>query len=60
MINALLTTAVEASAIFPVIPVVKIPVGIIVIAPPLVEMGAGVLMVLIVPTPESKNYWGIR
>ena len=39
---------------FPATLVRKTPVGIRVIAPPLVDMGAGAVMVLIVVTPDTK------
>ena len=52
MVNALPTTAVEASAILPAIVVVNIPVGISVIVPPPKEIGLGAVMVTIGVTPE--------
>jgi hypothetical protein len=49
-----LTTAVDASAIFPAVVVVKIPVGMIVIRPPLVDIGAGAVIVAIAVVPDTK------
>ncbi len=51
--SALLTTAVEANAIFPVTLVTNKPVGIMVIWHPLVDP-VGAVMVLIVVVPETK------
>ena len=55
MIRALLTTAVEASAIFPPVVVVNIPVGIRVICPPVLEIGNGAVMVTIGVTPDTNE-----
>jgi hypothetical protein len=54
MIKALLTTAVEANAIFPAVVVVNVPVGIKVICPPVPEIGAGAVMVAIAVTPDTN------
>ena len=51
----MLTTAVDANAIFPAVVVVNIPVGIIVICPPVVEIGAGAVIVAIAVVPETKT-----
>jgi len=55
MINALLTTAVDASAMFPLVAVVKMPVGIKVICPPPEEIGDGAVMVVICVVPLMKT-----
>ena len=47
----MLTTAVDASAIFPAVVVVKIPVGIKVMDPPPADIGAGAVIVSIAATP---------
>ena len=47
----MLTTAVDASAMFPAVVVVKIPVGIKVMVPPPVDIGAGGVIVTIGVTP---------
>jgi hypothetical protein len=51
MVKALLTTAVDASAMFPAVVVVKIPVGIKVMVPPPVDIGEGAVIVAIAATP---------
>ena len=48
------TTAVDASAMFPAVVVVKMPVGIIVICPPVVAIPVGAVMVTIAVVPEIK------
>jgi len=55
MMSALLTTAVDATAMFPVMPVVNMPVGINVIWPPVPEMGDGAVMVLMVVVPDTNE-----
>lgn len=45
------TTAVDASAIFPAVVVVKIPVGMKVIVPPPVDIGDGAVIVAIAAVP---------
>lgn len=47
----MLTTAVDASAMFPAVVVVKIPVGISVIDPPPVDIGEGAVIVTIAVVP---------
>ena len=47
----MLTTAVDASAMFPAVVVVKIPVGIKVMVPPPVDIGEGAVIVTIAATP---------
>lgn len=47
----MLTTAVDASAMFPAVVVVKIPVGIRVIDPPPVDIGDGAVIVTIAVVP---------
>ena len=54
MIRALLTTAVEANAIFPPVVVVNIPVGIKVICPPVPEIGTGAVIVAIGVVPDTN------
>lgn len=54
MMSALFTTAVDAKAILPVIPVENKPVGISVIWPPPSDMGDGAVIVVIVAMPEIK------
>jgi hypothetical protein len=51
MTKALLTTAVDASAMFPAVVVVKMPVGISVIAPPPDAIGAGGVIVAMAVVP---------
>jgi hypothetical protein len=53
--SALLTTAVDAKAILPAVVVVKIPVGISVIWPPVLIMGLGGVIVAIAVVPETKT-----
>ena len=55
MTNALFTTDVEAKAIFPAVVVVKIPVGINVICPPVDVMPVGGVIVTIGVTPDIKT-----
>jgi len=55
IISALLTTAVEARAMFPAVVVVNIPVGINVICPPVVDIGAGAVIVAIAVVPETNT-----
>ena len=52
--RALLTTAVDARAMFPVVSVIQSPVGIKVICPPPEVIGAGGVIVLSVVVPETK------
>ena len=47
--------AVEAKAILSAVVVVKIPVGIIVIKPPFVEIGEGAVIVAIAVVPETNK-----
>ena len=54
MIKALLTTAVEANAIFPAVVVVNMPVGINVICPPVLEIGNGAVMVTTGVVPDTN------
>lgn len=51
IVIALLTTAVEARAMLPPVVVVNIPVGISVIVPPPVEIGAGAVIVAMAAVP---------
>jgi hypothetical protein len=51
-VNARLTTAVPATAILPAVVQVNAPVGIKVIVPPVVEIGAGAVMVTMAAVPE--------
>lgn len=53
--SALLTTAVPARAIFPAVVQVNMPVGINVIVPPPVEIGAAAVMVTTAVVPEIKT-----
>ena len=53
-ISALLTTAVEAKAILPVVFVVQRPVGINVTFPPFPAIAAGGVIVAIAVTPDTK------
>ena len=53
--SALLTTAVPAKAIFPAVVHVNTPVGINVIVPPPVEIGAAAVMVTTAVVPEIKT-----
>ena len=52
--SALLTTAVPATAMFPAVVQVNAPVGINVIVPPPVEIGAAAVMVTTAVVPETK------
>lgn len=52
--SARLTTAVPATAIFPAVVQVNAPVGINVIVPPPVEIGAAAVMVTTAVVPETK------
>ena len=49
------TTAVDASAMFPAVVVVKMPVGIIVICPPVVAIPVGAVIVTIAVVPETNE-----
>ena len=53
-INAFDTTATDANAIFPVVAVVKSPVGISVICPPFVNVLGGVIVVIAV-VPDTNE-----
>ena len=53
-VKALLTTAVPEIAILPAAVQVKAPVGITVIVPPPVEIGAGAVIVTTAAVPEIK------
>ena len=53
--RALETTVVEARAMLPVTPVTKMPVGIMVICPPLALMGEGGVIVSMVVVPDTKT-----
>jgi hypothetical protein len=55
MYKALLTTAVDASAIFPAVVVVKIPVGINITKPPFCKTGEVVFIVAIAVVPDIKT-----
>jgi hypothetical protein len=55
MYKALLTTAVDASAIFPAVVVVKIPVGINMTKPPFCKTGEVVFIVAIAVVPDIKT-----
>jgi hypothetical protein len=54
MVNALPTIAVEAKAMLPAIVVVNMPVGIIVICPPVVKILVGGVIVTIAVVPDTK------
>ena len=49
------TTAVDASAMFPAVVVVKMPVGISVICPPVVAIPVGAVIVTIAVVPETNE-----
>jgi len=53
-VSALFTTAVPATAIFPAVVQVNAPVGIKVIVPPPVEIGAAAVIVTTAVVPETK------
>ena len=55
MYRALLTTAVDASAIFPAVVVVKMPVGISMANPPFCKIGEVVFIVAIAVVPDIKT-----
>ena len=54
IINALLITAVEANATFPLVLIVHNPVGINVIDPPVNDIGLGAVIVEIVDVPDTN------
>jgi len=54
IVSALFNTAVVANAILPAVLVDHSPVGISVICPPVVDIGNGAVMVLIVVVPDTK------
>jgi hypothetical protein len=54
MISARLTTAVDASAMLPAVVVVKMPVGMMVICPPVVAIPVGAVIVATAVVPEMN------
>ena len=55
MMSARLTTAVDASAMLPAVVVVKMPVGMIVICPPVVAIPVGAVIVTMAVVPDTNT-----